>query len=507
MLTHETARLAALTESVERARLQSVADQIDTKVRRIQDELMQSLQSIPSGRVAAELSRWEQRNPLVRNVFIFAQTGLLLPDPALPRTQEQQGFIQRYQPLFNGTRTWPESIRREEESPASSYKIYSRAVRIQKSRPKQPGGWMPWYWENQFGLLGWTQADRTSPRYGMELEMMALLAELNQALPDNLSATQLMTLTDPNGRMLYQAGGLALDAAVPAIRIAVQTLPHWEVVLHTSTGNFGRASYGYALLSGLLISILFIALFSAGGLLLREAQRSRNDAEQKTTFVSNVSHELKTPLTTIRMYAELLGSGRISDPEKTARYLQTIVAESQRLTRLVNNVLHFSRLEQNRTAYQIHAFDLSAICRELVESQRMRIQNAGMELSVQLPEQEVQIQSDRDAVQQVILNLIDNAVKYAASGKKLRVELIQNEQIMLLISDAGPGIAAQHQRKIFDRFYRIDDSITAEKPGCGLGLSMARRMLADLQAQITYQPAPLGGASFMITFPAGAPPA
>jgi signal transduction histidine kinase len=505
LLTHEKERLGRLTESTELARLQSVAQQVEGAVKTAQSDLLQSLQNMPDEQLEAGLTTWEQSNPLIRNVFIWRGANQLqLPDNRLPLTREQQGFLQRYTTLFNGIRAWEQPNGKQETDASYSFKKISFSR--QQARPAQHGGWIPWYWENQFGLLGWTQKSADGPRYGMELEMIALLADMHTLLPRDLPENRLMALVDGNGHIIHQSGGLEPGETLqPALRVSVgATLPHWEVVIYTPSGNFNRASTGYALLGGLLIAVLFISLFAAGGLLLRETHRSRTDAQQKTTFVSNVSHELKTPLTTIRMYAELLGEGRVKDPEKATRYLQTISGESRRLTRLVNNVLDFNRLEQNRKKYQLAPLDLGEIVDETVQAQRIRLAEADMELTLNLPSKPTPIETDRDAIQQVLLNLIDNAIKYGASGRQLTIELTeQNAIYSIAVTDAGPGIPRKHRARIFERFYRIDDSITANTQGCGLGLGIARRLLADLNGTLDYQPAKNGGACFIITLPAG----
>ncbi|MCK4564930.1 MAG: HAMP domain-containing histidine kinase, partial [Verrucomicrobia bacterium] len=471
----------------------------------VQDELLRALQALSPENLEQALRIWEQDNPLVRNVFIWqGANDLLLPDSTLPLTREQREFLQRYNTLFNGSRSWEEANGQEDATPSTSQKLY---VRMKGRQPQLRGTWIPWYWENRFGMIGWTQKESGGPRYGVELEMIAMLSEMVAVLPP-MPDNRLMALVDGTGHRIYQSGGLEISEELnPALRIPVgRVLPHWEMVLYTPDGTFAGDAPGYALLSGLLVGFLFLALFVSSGLLLRDAHRNRLDARQKTTFVSNVSHELKTPLTTIRMYADLLGEGRVTNPEKAKRYLHTIVGESERLTRLVNNVLDFSRLEQNRKKYRITKFNLREAVEETFQSQSLRIQNANMDLMVSLPPDPAPIKTDRDALRQVLLNLVDNAIKYAADGGKLSVELtFAPGGYFIAVADAGPGIPKKHRRRIFERFYRIDDSITATTQGCGLGLGIARRLLADLGADIEYQPAQGGGARFIITLPKEAP--
>jgi signal transduction histidine kinase len=261
------------------------------------------------------------------------------------------------------------------------------------------------------------------------------------------------------------------------------------------------------LLAGLLLAIVVVAILAGGTLLSWQAQRHMAEALQKTSFVSNISHELKTPLTSIRMYAELLGEGRVKDPGKITKYLQVIAVESQRLTRLVNNVLDFSRLEQGKKKYRVESLDCADFVRRFLETHRLRLAEAGLKVSAELPAEPVWLFADRDALEQVLLNLVDNVIKYAAEGGELQITLErQGDHWRLAVMDRGPGIAPRHRVRIFERFYRVDDSLTASQPGSGLGLSIARRLLRDLGGELTFEPRVGGGSCFVARLPAGAGP-
>jgi signal transduction histidine kinase len=226
------------------------------------------------------------------------------------------------------------------------------------------------------------------------------------------------------------------------------------------------------------------------------------DARRKTSFVSNVSHELKTPLTTIRMYAELLDEGRIEEAEKRSRYLQIIVSESQRLTRLVNNVLDFSRLEQKRKHYHLTSLPLAEVLGQVLDGQAMRLSQAGVELTYHPPNQTLTVKADRDALEQVFLNLVDNAIKYAADGGKLVVELQPKDKtVHALFMDSGPGIPTSQQKRIFQQFERVNNNLTCNQPGCGLGLSIARKLLQDMDGSLHYRQREGGGACFIVKLP------
>jgi len=267
----------------------------------------------------------------------------------------------------------------------------------------------------------------------------------------------------------------------------------------TSSG-YAESASSFQFFSRALLLILLVAILAGGGLLMTQGYRSYLDAQRKTTFVSNVSHELKTPLTTIRMYAEMLGEGRVTDETKRHRYLNVIVTESQRLTRLVNNVLDFSRLEQRRKKYQQMALDIHEWVRGVVQAQTPRFEEAGMGLTyVEGAGSSAVAYADRDAVEQVLLNLLDNASKYAASGKTVEIRVTCDEDhVRVVVSDRGPGVPRAHVSRIFESFHRVDDTLTARHPGAGLGLSIGRRLLRDMGGDLRYADRPGGGAEFVM---------
>ena len=253
----------------------------------------------------------------------------------------------------------------------------------------------------------------------------------------------------------------------------------------------------------LLLLFIFIAAIAAGGfLLMRNARQNMIDAQQKTSFVSNVSHELKTPLTSIRMFAELLLEKRVDDQDKKDKYLGIIVSESRRLTRLVNNVLDFSRLEQRKKKYNIESIDLVSFLMEILEFHKPRLKDNNMRTDLNFPGKNIFIKTDRDVMEQVIINLMDNAIKYASSGGEISLSMEADEsEVEIRIEDRGPGIPEAHMNKIFDKFHRVDDSLTATKQGAGLGLSIAKRMLEDVGGSLSYAPRQGGGSCFTVKVP------
>jgi two-component system phosphate regulon sensor histidine kinase PhoR len=295
------------------------------------------------------------------------------------------------------------------------------------------------------------------------------------------------------------------DAETPTVRVPLSSdlLPGWEVVafLVPTAAEDGTGSFFW--IGALLAAVLVLAILTSGSLLLWQARRSEAEAAQKTSFVANVSHEFKTPLTTIRLYSELLEQGRVADAGKQNEYLRTIGRETQRLARLVNNALDFSRLEQGKKKFQRERCDLGAELARLLDTHAPRIAEAGLALTRELPAAPLMLSTDRDAVEQIVLNLIDNACKYAAEGGELMVTLSAGAGggAELRVGDRGRGVPDTERERIFEKFHRVDETLTAEKSGTGLGLSIARQLSRGLGGELRCEARPGGGAVFVLTLP------
>jgi signal transduction histidine kinase len=364
------------------------------------------------------------------------------------------------------------------------------------------GGWIPWFEGRNLHLLAWTQR-ANGLRYGVEVEMNSLLARLITAFPEHVPAGQTLALLDGQGAVMHGVGATEYRPSLPCLSAVslAPALPHWQLVA-AGAGAAGNTRGLVFMLSAILCGILLLAILGGGWLLLREAHRSAIEARTRTTFVANVSHELKTPLTTIRMYAELLSEGRARDESRRAHYLEVIVQESQRLTRLINNVLDFSRLEQGRKTYRPEDLDLAAETRRIAEAQRSRLLAAGLAVEIEGADTPCPAHADRDAFEQALLNVLDNAAKYAVSGKRLLIHVsCADNRSQVRVCDWGAGVPAAHRSRLFQQFHRADDSLTARQPGCGLGLSISRRLLRDQDGDLCYETAESGGACFVLTLP------
>ncbi len=370
---------------------------------------------------------------------------------------------------------------------------------------REQRGWLPVKVDGRLHLLGWVQPAGADGVRGVELEMTALSSRLGGALPAEISGEEGYALRDDQGRVLHQAGAVP-RAAVAAITVplAADLLPGWDVVAFMPVvAGDSAATGGFFLISMLLVGIFVAAIVAGGSLLLWQARRSEAEAAQKTSFVANVSHEFKTPLTTIRLYSELLEQGRVRDAAQSGEYLRTIGRETQRLARLVGNALDFSRLEQGRKKYARDNLDLRAELARLLDTQAPRLAEAGLVLRRDLPAEPLPVTSDRDALEQIVLNLLDNAAKYGAEGGEVTVALAPRPAhgAVVRVLDRGPGVPPAHRERIFEKFHRVDDTLTAEKAGAGLGLSIARQLARGLGGELRHLPREGGGASFILELP------
>ncbi|MDY6862290.1 MAG: HAMP domain-containing sensor histidine kinase [Thermodesulfobacteriota bacterium] len=549
LLFREQERMNKMATATARERARAIAETLQVTVEAVEDELTEALYRIPEQRMLEILLEWRRSNPLVRNVFIWeSKSNLRYPLPGIASTSEERRFVLCFNGLFSGRIPWPSetefdmdesfaeniTISSSMNSPdkTESYKKSSLVQDIRKLKAGRQelvsiaegkdlsssnnntkrkktffmtGSWIPWFSENRLYILGWVKKRPAGPVYGVEMELMSLLSRLITHFPETPAENSVYALMDDSGQVLHQTGGLNINPALKAdftISLAPQ-LPHWEIAMYTKDKSPTlRSGREFILLSGLLLLIFISAIIIGGTLLTWQAHRNITDARQKTSFVSNVSHELKTPLTSIRMYAELLFEGRIKNPDKKKHYLQVIVSESQRLTRLVNNVLDFGRLEQGRKKYHCGKLDMLEYLKVFAKSHGLRIKEAGMKLKMELPEEDIVVWTDRDAIEQVLLNLLDNAIKYADSGEELNISLKRNKEVCEIhIEDRGPGVPDAHKEKIFEKFHRVDDALTSKHQGSGLGLSISRRIVKGLGGALLYKPAGGGGSCFIVRLP------
>lgn len=249
----------------------------------------------------------------------------------------------------------------------------------------------------------------------------------------------------------------------------------------------------------ILVLLLGGVVIAGAGLMARAAAKARLDDRTKTTFLSNVTHELKTPLAGIGIWAELLVGGRLKTEEDRLRGGTMIRNENARMLRLVENLLDYARLEQGRRRYCIETVDVVAITADVVDLLREKFSDQGIELKVGTA---CEACADADAVRQILVNLLGNAAKYAAAAGPVEVDVTKEDGVVrVAVLDRGPGIPPEAMRHVFDRFYRVDDTLTAKQGGLGLGLAISRALAVDMKGSVTVAARPGGGCVFTLELP------
>ena len=283
-------------------------------------------------------------------------------------------------------------------------------------------------------------------------------------------------------------------------------LPHWEVAAYlVNPVQLTQAAHTAEITLGLLIAVLVLAIGTGSWLIVSSLNAELKLARQKTDFVGNVSHELKTPLTSIRMFSELLAEGRVADAAKQRSYLQIITAEAARLTRLINNVLDFSRMERGEKKYNFQPCDLAGVVRGIEQAFRPHLEAGGFKFICELSDAPVTVRGDADALSQIIVNLLSNAEKYSNGGKEITLQLAQRQTPLphaeIKVLDRGSGVPRGSGEKIFEKFYRAHDSLASGIQGSGLGLTIARQIARAHGGDVVYEPRDGGGSCFILRLP------
>jgi signal transduction histidine kinase len=286
------------------------------------------------------------------------------------------------------------------------------------------------------------------------------------------------------------------DNAIPLGEGFIDTQVLWPV------GRFAppRGVPGFLYAAVLMLTIG--ATLLAAVLLLRDVNREVQMAEMRSHFVASVSHELKTPLTAIRMFAETLVMGRAGGEQQTTEYLRTIVNESERLSRLVDNVLDFSRIEQGNKVYRMQSTCLADVVRSAVRTMQYPLSQLGFTLTVSIDENIPPLQANADALEQAVLNLLANAMKYSGSARQIELRLGRSgEEAFIDIIDHGVGISHEDQTRIFEKFYRVRSAETDPIAGTGLGLTLALHIVEAHKGHVRVTSEVGHGSTFSVRIP------
>src|SRR5262249_24164033 len=226
-------------------------------------------------------------------------------------------------------------------------------------------------------------------------------------------------------------------------------------------------------------------------------------SKMKAYFVSTVSHELRTPLASIRVFGEFLKLGRVKEPDKIEEYGEYIETESRRLTQLINNILDFSKIESGQKTYHFEQTDVGHVVADTLKTFEVVLEQSGFTGNLErpsLPLPEVVI--DQEAIAQAFINLLDNAVKYSGASNEIEVNLAeQGEFITISVIDHGVGIASEEREKVFEKFYRVGNSLVHDVKGSGLGLSIVKHIVEAHHGKVTVESEVGRGSAFIFPCP------
>jgi signal transduction histidine kinase len=369
-------------------------------------------------------------------------------------------------------------------------------------------GLLPILSDGGLEILFWARSGKANEEtfVGCTLRMDLLKDRIAGVMPGVLSDVRILTVLDDAGVPIAPpepSPRSEPDWGRPfAAREISPELPRWEVGAWLTDPELLTSRAGYARYAvWVAVAALSLAIITGSAVIIRAMSYEMRIARQRATFVASVSHEFKTPLTSIRLFAELMASGRQMDEHRRRSYLQTIISETDRLSRLVEGVLTFSRRGEK---YQMRRLSLSEVARDTLAQLEPHLTRMGF-LTAFSDEGPMPVKGDREALRQVIMNMLSNAEKYSGDVKEISVTCrALGGRAGAVIEDRGIGVDPKLSGMIFQEFYRADDSLSAGRGGAGLGLSIARGIARAHGGDVTYAPRAGGGSTFTLSLPMSA---
>lgn len=349
------------------------------------------------------------------------------------------------------------------------------------------------------GYTFWTELDLETIKEDLGL----LFSEMPFVSEEEVS----LALLDSDGALVTQTeSGFLTDWSRPFVASEVgQIFPRWEVAAYfMNPESLNRAATTLKWTLSLIVTSLLVAVAVGSFLILKAVRYEMQLATRKTDFVSNVSHELKTPLTSIKLFSELLSGSEEIDLEKSRNYSGIIHKEAARLSRLINRLLDFSRLDRDELPLKSEPVDLVKLVEESVATFEMQLSPEALHVKIEAcGEDSVVVSGDEDALEQVLLNLLANAEKYASEGGEIHVNVGMpiHGRAVIKVSDRGPGIPRALREKVFEKFYRIDESMHSGIDGSGIGLALCRQLVEKHGGEIRCEPRDGGGSTFIVELP------
>ena len=440
-----------------------------------------------------------RRYPAVEVVYMTSRERKLTFPPPATKQPKEQAFREWFPAIINDTfamRPYAKNYRRDLVDKDTI--VFSNFVAENRS------GIIPLDINGELKLVYWEFRDDGRVT-GCLISDDWLRREFAKVIVNPVTENRLLTILDGQARPLKPIKGEEYRdwRQVYLSKEISRTLPNWKIAAYLVNtkmfaergGRIHRISLAMVLAMGLLIVF--------GGFLVIQALVQRvNLAQQKASFAAKVSHELKTPLTSIRLFCEMLLKHENPPADKTRRYLGHILFETKRLSKLINNVLDFTALDKKKYRYEMQVFDAAVFLRELIDAQTDRLRVEGFTVDVEIAAGQMPVYGDEAALAQAVVNILSNAEKYSPAEKRITVTVRRDDRwITIDIVDRGVGVPPPLREKIFEEFYRVDERLSARQGGTGLGLAIARRIVEDHNGRLTCHPQQ-PGTLFRIELPA-----
>ena len=504
LVNREERLLRQSFEELTIAQLSDLAHSVRVALDERERRFTEAPELLAAGGLASErLRNFVRHEPFFRAALVLDREGhVLYPPPADERTAQELSFLLRARSLLadrSALLADADAQAEQERGTLATNRGPSKRSLSSASATMPARGWQVWYDGTDLNLLLWQRAP-DGRAVGIEVDRPRLLADIIGRLPDAAAASRSFALLDARGEVLHRWGEYRPRPDEPPVaRLALaRPLAAWQLVAYAPARLWSRTGLGLWAALATALGAFTLALVGLAIFLHREHTRGLRLAEQRVSFVNRVSHELKTPLTNIRLYAELLEDRLDDTDEEARRHIQIVVAEGQRLGRLIDNVLTFGRHQRGALRLRASRGSVDAVVSRAVERLGPVLAAKGVRIDLRA-NAAAPVLVDSDALTQIIENLLSNVEKYAATGGVVTITTRQaGGCTTLAVADRGPGIPAKARERVFEPFERLGDQVTEAAQGTGIGLAVVRELARLHGGQALVRDAAVG-ATFEVT--------